>query len=94
MRARLNLQNLYLVWKGSVIVEKTSIDNTLAQIAILQTKEIFGEMSYLDKNNVAGANIVAAEETEVKVIPAAYLNSFLIPSLGTRFYKYMCTLLK
>ena len=86
---------MFLIQHGSVRIQQTSKSGDNVDVATLGTGSHFGEMPFVD-NEVRSATAVAAEQSEMLVIPYDQL-SFLLgknTNVAVKFYrelaKFMC----
>ena len=80
-------QSVYLIRKGMVRVERAASGKDVA-IAFLESGEIFGEMSFLEKVPTTAA-VIAQSDVEVYIFDEQNLDSLLtsVPGLSDRFYQ-------
>lgn len=86
---------MYLIQFGSVKIQQTTKGGDSLDVATLGTGSHFGEMPFVD-NESRSATAVAAEQSELIVIPYDSLNQLLNKntSIAMKFYrelaKFMC----
>lgn len=86
---------MYLIQFGSVKIQQTTKGGDSLDVATLGTGSHFGEMPFVD-NESRSATAVAAEQSELIVIPYDRLNQLLNKntSIAMKFYrelaKFMC----
>jgi CRP/FNR family transcriptional regulator, cyclic AMP receptor protein len=88
-----HIEKLYIVLSGSFTVTQESGKKT-AELALLRTGEIIGEMSFVDAAPTA-ATVIAAEPSSVLAIPRGELAELIEndPPFAARFYKALAVLL-
>ncbi|HET9220708.1 MAG TPA: cyclic nucleotide-binding domain-containing protein [Terriglobia bacterium] len=87
------LRAIFLIEEGSVRVERRDQDQTVP-LAVLESGEFFGEMSYVD-GSPTSARVIADMPTRLRVIDEATVNDLITrdPAFAGRLYHSIAAIL-
>jgi CRP/FNR family transcriptional regulator, cyclic AMP receptor protein len=87
------LKAIFLIQEGAVRVERREGDQTVP-LAILETGEFFGEMSFVD-GEPTSARVIADARTQLRIIDEATVNGLIKkdPAFAGRLYRSIASIL-